>query len=413
MPRKPMDGGRIGVMASQLSLAAVMETIPMHATRRVLRETGRESQRERLLPAHLVVYLVILLALYAEVSVRENLRILLEALRARFSLPADKPAVDSAVTKARRRLGPEPFRRLFAEIARPLATPQTPGCFWRGMRLVAADGTWLDVQHTSANVERFGIHANQHGAAGYPALHAAVLLECGTRAPLGAAAGGEHDSEGALFDTLSERLSEEMLLLADRHYYSFARWRDCQKRCGALLWRIRANLKPRVIERLEDGSALVELKPSGKLTGKRLADKSERLKARMLEYEVAFADGSKGQPTRLLTTLLDPLKHPAEELAGMYAERWSAETGFDELKTHLKGSPRVLRSQLPELVEQEFFGFLLAYYVVRATMFQAALKNGDPPGELSFVHAVRVIRRKLAFPPSKQNSGAPEMEGNS
>lgn len=394
----------------QLSLAAVMETIPMAAARKALRESGKESQRERLLPAHLVVYLVILLAFFAEVSVRENLRILLDMLWRRFGLPARKPAADSAVTKARKRLGREPFERLFLEVARPLGDEDLQGCFWRGFRLVAADGTDLDVQHTPENIERFGIHKNQHGTVGYPAMQVVVLMECGTHAPLAAATGGEHDAEGTLSDRLADRLSGDMLLLVDRGLYSFARWKTCAAHCGALLWRIRSNIKPCLLKELPDGSALVQLRPSNKLIRSGLSKKGERMTARLIEYETVFADGTTGERTRLLTTLLDPEKFPAEELARLYAERWSVETGFDEIKTHLRGRARVLRSPLPDLVEQEFFGFLLAYYVVRATMTEAARKSGVPPNELSFVHAVRVIRRKLVFPPSEPEGSKERLE---
>jgi len=395
-----MDGRPIGELMQELTLSAVMQAIPMSAARQALRDTRKESTRERLLPAHLVMYLVILLAFFAEVSVRESLRILLEALRRRFDLPARKPAVDSAVTKARKRLGREPFERLFLDVARPLGDEALPGCFWRGFRLAAADGTDLSTQHTAANVERFGIHENQYGAAGYPAMQAVVLLECGTRAPLGAATGGEHDAEGTLFDRLRDRLSPEMLLLLDRGLYSFARWKGCAERCGALVWRVKSGFRPRLLQALADGSLLVELRPSNTLTRTGRAAKNERMRARLIEYEAVFADGTTGELTRLLTTLLDPDRFPADELARLYAERWGAETGFDEIKTHLKGSPRVLRSPLPDLAEQEFFGFLLAYYVVRATMTAAARQSGVPPTELSFVHALRVIRRKLAIPPS-------------
>jgi hypothetical protein len=331
--------------------------------------------------------------------VRENLRILLEVLRRRFGLDARRPAADSAVSQARQRLGREPFERLFLDVARPLGDEELPGCYWRGFRLTAADGTDVEVQHTAENIARFGLHSNQHGPAGYPAMKAVVLLECGTQAPLGAATGGEHDSEGALFDRLRERLAPDMLLLVDRGLYSFARWRDCANQCGALLWRIRKDIKPRVLERLPDGSALVELLPSKPLCRDGRCGKGERMTARLVEYEPVFADGTTGELTRLLTTMLDPEQAPAEELARLYAERWSAESGFDELKTHLRGPQRVLRSPLPDLVEQEFFGFLLAYYVVRATMSHAARRSGVPPRELSFVHSVRVIRRKLALPP--------------
>lgn len=410
MPRKPMDADRVGDLMRMLCLAAVTEVIPVERVHSALRESGRESQRERLLPAHLVVYLVVLLALFSEVSVRENLRILLQVLQVQFGVKRGKPPVGSAVTKARKRLGREPFECLLRDVAQPLGDERMSGCFWRGFRTVAADGTDVDVQHTPENVARFGVHSNQHGSAGYPAMQAVLLTECGTRVPLAAATGGEHDAEAALFDKLRPKLAKDMLLLLDRHYYSFERWKDCKERCGALLWRIRSNIKPRLIRSLPDGSALVELRPSSKLTRTGRSTVGERITARLIEYEVVFADGTSGEATRLLTTLLDPDEFPADQLAQMYCQRWGAETGFDEIKTHLKGPQRVLRSPVPDLVEQEFYGFLLAYYVVRTTMASAARRSGIPPSEISFVHAVRVVRRKLAFPPSGSGGGESVVE---
>jgi len=400
MPRKPMAGGRIGELMKELSLAAVMETIPQSAVDQALNKTGTESKRQRRLPAPLVVYLVILLALFADVSVRENLRILLETLRRRFDLEPLKPAVGSAITKARQRLGRAPFAQLFNAVAQPLGEESLPGCYWRGFRVVAVDGTSADVQNTPANRARYGLHTNQHGEVGYPALKAVVLLECGTRAPLDAATGGEHDGEGALFDRLRDRLDKGMLLLADRYYYSFERFQDCAARAGALVWRVNKSLKLKPRRVFADGSFLAEIRPSYKLTHNGRSAKGECLTVRVVEYEPLFEDGTTGEQTRLLTTLLDPNEASAEKLAGLYPERWNEETGYDELKTHLRGPGRVLRGQLPDLVEQEFFGFLLAYYVVRATMVQAAKRNKVAPNELSFVHAVRVIKRKLAFPPT-------------
>jgi hypothetical protein len=388
-----------------LSLAAVMDMIPMSATQKALKETRRQSLRQRLLPAHLVVYLVILLAFFAEVSVRENLRILLDALRRRFGMARLQPAVGSAITKARRRLGREPFERLFNDVARPLGEESLPGCFYRGFRIVAADGTSAEVRNTPENRQRYGIHTNQHGEVGYPALKSVVLMECGTRAPLAAAIGGEHDDEGALFDRLRDHLSKDMLLMVDRYYYSFERFQACAERSGALVWRVKKSLHLHPIKRFEDGSYLAEIRPSNKLTRTGRSSKDELRIVRVVEYDPLFEDGTVGERTRLVTTLLDPTQASAEELAKLYPQRWSEETGFDEIKTHLRGPGRVLRSQLPDLVEQEFFGFLLAYYVVRAMMTQAAKVNDVAPAALSFVHSVRVIRRKLAIPPSGQRRG--------
>jgi len=260
--------------------------------------------------------------------------------------------------------------------------------------------TTVEVQNSAANRRTFGVHTNGRGEAGYPQVKLAVLLECGTRAPLGAALGGVHASEPVLFDRLRDRLDKHMLLLADRAYYSFERFDQCARRVGALVWRVARGLRLEPIRRFADGSYLARVRPSHKLIAKGLGRRGQSRRVRVIEYRPVFADGTQGERVRLITTLLDARQAPAQELAALYPARWEAETGFDELKTHLRGPERVLRSPLPELVEQELYGFVLAYYIVRATMAEAATRAGCAPGELSFVHAVRVIRRRLSFFPS-------------
>jgi hypothetical protein len=404
VPRKPMTA-KISELVKQLSLAAVMDVLPVGLVLSVLEESGKGSRRRRLLPAHLVVYLVILLALHAEASVKENLRLLLEALRRQHGLGPLQVAGASALTRARQRLGREPMERLFRAVAHPLGDETMAGCYYRRWRVVAADGTSLEVQNTAENRERYGIHTNQHGEVGYPAIKAVLLVECGTRIPLAAAVGGEHDDEGGLFDGLQGHLKKDMLLLVDRYYYSFERFKACSEKAGALVWRVKSNLGLKPVQWLEDGSYLAVVRPSRRVWQAGRCGKDEQLTLRVISYQVTYDDGSQNEPIRLVTTLLDPREAPAQELAELYAQRWTEETGLDEIKTHLRGPQRVLRGQLPDLVEQEFYGFLLAYTVVRTTMACAAKRSGVPPGRLSFTHTVRVIQRKLAFPPSHPAPG--------
>ena len=400
MPRKQMSAPHVSTMMQELSLAAIMQVITQERVRAALEATGTASRRNRLLPAPLVLYLVVMLAYYAEVSVRENLGLLLEHLRARFGREHVRRPADSAVSKARQRLGAAPLAWLFNEVAHPVGDAALAGCFWRKYRVVAADGTVQDVQDTAENRERFGRHINQHGMVGYPQLKAVVLLECGTRAPLACALGRNDDYEPSLFDRIQPRLEGDMLMLADRAYYDFCRFKSCSERAGALLWRVKSTLRLAAEKRFEDGSFLARIRPSKSLVADGRSRKDESMIVRVIEYRPLFADGTEGDIVRLVTTLLDPGSAPADELAALYAQRWHQETGFDELKTHLRGPHRVLRSQLPDLVEQEWSGFLLAYYVLRVTIAEAARREGCAPRALSFVHAVHVVRRHLAFSPS-------------
>ena len=399
MPRKPMTVTQGSALLQHLSLSSIMTAFPRKQVDQALSETETASRRVRLLPATAVVYLVILMALWAEASIRENLRILLEPLRRKLGLRNTRVPSGTAITKARTRVGVAPLRWLFEKLVRPVADRALPGCFWKGFRVVAADATTADIQNTGANRDQFGIHTNQHGEVGYPQVKLAAMMECGTRIPFACCYGQGDDAEGPLFDPMRETLTQDMLMLADRAYYSFERWRACAERAGALVWRVKNNLKPKRIRVLEDGSYLAEIRPSSKLIRKGLCQASDRMIVRAIEYVPCYEDGTVGEQVRLFTNLLEPREASADDIAAMFPQRWEIETGFDELKTHLRGKDRVLRGQRPDLVEQEIYGFLLAYYVVRKVIADAATKNREPPATFSFTHAVRVIRRKLALSP--------------
>jgi hypothetical protein len=407
-----MNAKATGYLLQDLSLASIMWYLPPKDVKAALTDTQKGSIRQRLLPSDMVVYLVVMLGLYADASIRENLRILMEPLRRKFGVAASSVPTGGAITKARRRVGAAPLIQLFDSLARPVGTTKTPGVFYRGFRVVAVDGTTVDIQDTDANRERFGIHRNQYGPAGYPQVKAAIMIECGTRIPLGCAYGGGDDYEPGLFDRLHAKLSKEMLLLADRAYYDFARWQSCASRAGGLLWRVRNNLILTPLSILEDGSYLAEIRPSDKLIKSGKSVKNDVCVVRVMEYRPLFADGSQGEQVRLITTLLDSKKFPADELCNLFPQRWEMETGFDEFKTHLRGPERVLRSQVPELIEQELYGFLLAYAVVRLTMAESARRERCSPRALSFIHAVRVIRRRITFPPCGEVDGSQHVFGS-
>jgi len=196
-----------------------------------------------------------------------------------------------------------------------------------------------------------------------------------------------------------------MLCLADRNFFGFALWNRGRASGADLLWRVKKNLRLRVEQRLPDGSYLSRIYASERDWRRQ----TNGVVVRVIDYRLeGIADA---EPIyRLVTTILDPTQGPAEELAVLYHERWEIETTLSELKTHLRGAKIVLRSKTPDLVRQEFYGLLLAHFAVRGLMHAAALQAGEDPDQLSFVHAVRVIRRKLpvysATPPSGE-TGVP------
>jgi len=387
-----------------ISLGALSERIPRSEVRRVLRETGRESERRRKLPMHVMVYYVVALALYMQVSYGEVLRCLLEGLEW-LGLPVKsiRTVQKSSISRARVRLGVEPLEQLYRELVGPVATPETRGAWYRGWRLASLDGTTLDVADVAKNEAAFGRPGAARGKSGFPQIRFVSLVECGTHVLFGARQGPYGTSESTLARAvLAEGLSSEMLCLADRHFFGYEAWKHAVSTGADLLWRIPKNRVFPCIERLSDGSYLSKAYPSSR---DREKDRNG-LPVRVIEYRLeGIEDIEDAEPLyRLVTTILEPEEAPAAELASLYHERWEIETAFDEFKIHLRGPRIVLRSRVPDLVVQEFYGLLLAHYAVRGLMHEAALGADLDPDTLSFVHAVRVVRRKLpryaAFPPS-------------
>jgi Insertion element 4 transposase N-terminal/Transposase DDE domain len=382
-----------------VSLGVVAKTFPEATVKSVLEATGRSSRRQRELPAHVVVYYVIALALYMQSSYREVLRCLLEGIQWLLN-PTVRVKVTgkSGISQARTRLGVEPLKQLYEQIVHPIATEATKGGWYRGWRLVSLDGSTLDVADEDANDVAFGRPVAQRGKSAYPQLRFVSLVENGTHVLFGCQVGSYGTSEMALAKGVLTWLNEGMLCLADRYFFSFDFWCQAKATGADLLWRVRKNLRLACERRLPDGSYLSRIYPSGEDHRR----KTNGVVVRVIEYQLEGVAGA--EPIyRLLTTVLDPEAAPATELAALYHERWEIETALDELKTHLRGARIVLRSKTPDLVRQEFYGLLLAHFAIRGLMHEAALKADEDPDRLSFVHAVRVIRRKLprfqAIPP--------------
>src|SRR5947208_2269234 len=398
MARSPA-GLPAGVRVSDhVSLGVIAKTFPLDQVRQVLAETGRASERERDLPAHVMVYYAIALALYTTSGTREVLRCLLEGLRWLWGAEAVRVAGKSGISQARTRLGAAPLRRLYERVARPVATPATKGAWYREWRLVSLYGSCLDVADTAENEAAFGRPGAGRGESAFPQARFVALVENGTHVLFGARLGGFADGETTLARDALTALQAGMLCLADRQFFGHALWREAVATGADLLWRVKRNLRLPRETRLADGSYLSTTYPSEKDRRHRTAG----VRVRVVEYRLeGIADA---EPLyRLVTTILDPAAAPAAELAALYHERWEIEGALAELKTHLRGARVVLRSKTPELVRQEFWGLLLAHFAVRGLMHEAALKADEDPDRLSFLHAVRVVRRKLplfvAVPP--------------
>jgi hypothetical protein len=388
-------------VSDHISLGVIAQTFPIEEVRRVLAETGKASARERDLPAHVMVYYAIALALYMTAGTREVLRCLLEGLRWLWGAEAVKVAGKSGISQARTRLGEAPLCRLYEQVVHPVATRATKGAWYRRWRLVSVDGSCLDVADTEENRTAFERPGASRGESAFPQLRFVALVENGTHVLFGARLGGFAEGETTLAREVLAALRPGMLCLADRQFFGHALWQEAAATGADLLWRVKRNLRLPREAVLADGSYLTTIYPSEK-------DRRHRAngcRLRVVEYRLAgIADA---EPLyRLVTTLLDPAQAPAEELAALYHERWEIEGALAELKTHLRGARIVLRSKAPALVRQEFWGLLLAHFAVRGLMHEAALRADEDPDRLSFLHAVRVIRRKLpqftALSPSGQ-----------
>jgi hypothetical protein len=401
MPRagwtKPESERRLSDL---VSVGLLTRVFPPGVVDEVIVETGRKEQRHRALPARVMAYFAVGMALHSEGSYEDVLGLMTDGLA--WAEPGAEPVKlpsKSAIFQARDRLGAEPLEALFGRVARPLASEGSPGAFLAGRRMVAIDGTTLDVADTAVNDEHFGRPGvNKGERSAFPQARVVGVVECATHAVVDAQVGAYMTGENTLAQPLVDRLGPGMLVLADRGFCGFPLWERAAATGADLLWRARSNMKPRPIETLEDGSWLAELRPAGNA-----GRNAEPLTIRVIDYELDDGRGETG-PYRLFTTLLDPAEAPAEDLAYAYAQRWEIELVFDELKTHQRGPKAVLRSKSPALVEQEIWGYLCCHYAIRTLMWEAAGHANVNPDRVSFVAALRIARRSLSaardFPPS-------------
>lgn len=386
-------------VAHLISAGVLASVCPRELIDQVLADTGKASQRERLLPAPAVVYYVMALALWREAPLEEVLRVVCEGLQWLGGGEAGAvQASKSAISQARSRLGPEVMRQLADRVLRPLAPLQAPGSWYRGLRIMALDGSCMDVADEVANAQFFGRPPVSRGQSAFPQARLLGLVECGTHVVTAADIAPFGQSEQAMAARLlPAKLMPDMLVLADRNFYSFKLWGIASATGAKLAWRMRSTQKLPAQRMLSDGSYLSEVFDS--------SDRERRhgTIVRVIDYTLEDSATAVEPSYRLLTNILDPHAAPALEMAALYQQRWEIEGVFDEFKTHLRANSTVLRSKTPELVQQELWGLLLAHFAIRQLMVRAAWQRELDPDRLSFTHAVRVIKRKMpqaaAVPP--------------
>lgn len=378
--------------SQELRLDVLGRIVPMETISRVLQAEGVQTQRERKLNLVVTVLVVITMNLYTHLSVGAVMRKLAQGLRYIWPDPEIALPADSALAYRRSALGARPMVRLFHQVCRPMASPQTAGAFLFGLRLMAIDGTVEAVADTPANSAAFGRQHGPRGNSAFPQVRCVYLCECGTHAITDAGIWPYHVDEGVGAYRMLRSVQPDMLLMWDRGLHDYDMFHQVRQREAHVLSRLPAHVKPRFVRHLADGTVLAYLSPSDYHRRKR----GEQLLVRLIEYTLTDAAlPGYGETHRLVTTLLDPLAYPALDLVCAYHERWEVEVTIDEIDTHQRLAKRTLRSLTPVGVIQELYGLLIAHYAIRGLMHEAACQANLDPDRLSFVHALEVVRSAI------------------
>lgn len=371
-----------------LDLPALQQVISTQTVRQVLQTCGKQAKRQRKLNAEATVWLLIAMNLFSHLSLGMVLEKIAYGLRLLWPHQEEPLPGESALTYRRYQLGVCPLVALFRQVCKPMATPNTPGAFRFGLRLMALDGHITNVPDTPENAAYFGRSGTDRGQSAWPQVQGVYLSECGTHALVDVGFWPYATSERVGARRLLRSVQEGMLLMWDRGLHSYEQLEATLVTGAHFLARLPANIKPVYLKPLEDGSWLIWLTPSDP----RQRANHEGVVCRLIVYTITDPDRAGYQEThRLLTSLLDPVAYPGEEVVGVYHERWEEEVLFDEIETHQQAPDTLLRSRKPLGVLQELYALLLAHYAVRFLMVQAAKKANLDPDRLSFTRALRVI----------------------
>jgi hypothetical protein len=379
-------------------LLPLYNLLPVTLVCDVLRECRRHSRRQRDLPAHCVVWLVVAQSLFRDRSLPLVWRHL------HSSCDHAEPD-DSAFTHARKRLGATPLRQLFHHLAAPLGQPCLNAAFHRGWRLFALDGSVFEVADTPANRSHFGSSSNQHKDSAFPQLQTLALCEVGTHAITDFEFGPYQTSELALSERLLLRLPAGLLLLMDRGLSYYEQVRLVLERGSHVLARVKATQRTLPVEEvLPDGSYLSHIYPSS--NDRRAGQGAIAVRVLRYTHHDPGRDGG-GEESCLLTTVLNPDDLSAAEMIALYPWRWEEESTLKEVKTVLlQGHQPLLRSKTPELVEQELYGLLLAHFVVRSVMVAGALVAAVEACRLSFKRSQEILEDYLMEKPGRRGQRA-------
>jgi hypothetical protein len=405
-------GGRL---TDFISIGVLASSVPRDAVDEAIAVTNKQAKRsDGRLPPHVMVYFVMAMALFAEEDYQEVAARLSQTLTS-WGCWDDQWAVPTSggITQARQRLGYEPIKELFSQVAVPVADELTRGGWLGPWRLMAIDGFEWDAPATEANATGFGYAGSGDDRSAFPKVRVVTISECASHAVVDAEMGaitGKGSGEQALARRLYARAEPDWLLIADRNFYNWADWCAAADSGAQLLWRVKADLRLPVLEFASEGSytsVLVNPKIGSSArqrlieaarAGQDLHPDQARL-VRVVEYTVPDrASQGKDELICLITTIAYPRSAPAGLLADTYHQRWEHETGNKQLKTYLRGPGRVLRSKSPDMVRQEIYGYLLTHYAISALICRAATEADIDPDRVKFKRTVRLVRRRVADP---------------
>lgn len=390
MPRVGQVKARSGDrFTDRIGIGVLTRSFPSGLVDEVIAAQGRREQRSRSLPARLVLYYVVAMAMFPGDGYEEVMRRLVQGLAwtTRWAGSWTVPT-STAISRARTRLGVAPLRVLFERVAVPIATPGTAGAFYRSWRVVAVDGVTFAAPDSPENYQRFGKPSNGLGKGAFPQVRVVAVAECGTHAVFAAAMKGVGTSEQELTRGLLPRLNPGMLVLADRNFLGWDLWCRAAATGADLLWRAKSDIELPVLEEFADGSY------RSRLVQPNTRGRGDTISVRVIEYTLTAEESpDPGEVHRLVTTITDPHAAPAPDLAALYAQRWEIESLFDEIKTHQLDARPVLRSRDPDRVEQEIWGILLLHHAIRDLIHTAAIAVGLDPDQISFTRTLRAARR--------------------
>jgi hypothetical protein len=371
-------------------LAGLMQMIPGHWVGEVLRETDRDNPRACVLSHEVTTWVLLAMGVLTDLSIRSVYQ------HARRLHAGDTIPTRSALCQARQRLGIAPLRALFHRVVRPLTDDQTPGATFGGLRLMAIDGTKLDIPDTPANEAAFGRPRGGRGDGAFPQVHKLSLVELGSRAELAFIVKPCMRNEAVIAWGLRRHFQAGMLVLADREFFSFPLWQAYRTRGAQLLWRGKTNFVLEPFEVLSDGSYLTKIYPRPR---NRVRDR-RGITVRVIKYTIDDPRrAGHHQVHILLTSLLDAEAHPAVDLILCYHQRWEHELMYDEQKTHhdpvRPGKPAQLRSGTPAGVVQELYALSLGHFVTQALRVEAARAEEIDPDHISFIGTLRILRCRL------------------